>query len=70
MPTAICNDCSSLIFWKNQKGNSLKKQRCQCGSQNLTLVSANVDFDNRRVIYNDRKGNVKKIIPMGVQNFK
>lgn len=42
-------------------GGQKKKQKCICGSNNLTAVAGSYYDDCW--IYHDRKGNVKKIVP-------
>jgi hypothetical protein len=52
MPTAICNQCESLVHWPY--GQHQKKQSCSCGSKELTQVKGELKGDTWE--YSDRHG--------------
>ncbi len=57
MSVAICNDCNSLVKYRKH----IRKQSCECGSKNLTAVSASLSENGTEWIYKDRKGEVRRI---------
>ncbi len=63
MPTAICNTCGELVTWVHRNGQNIKKQRCKCGSQDLTAVAGKYNADFTAFNYYDRRGTIRKHVP-------
>lgn len=70
MPTAICNQCQSLVTWQQQRGSFLKHQACSCGSHNLTAVTAKLNEEGDSWEYKDRNGNTRKIVSRDTKSDK
>lgn len=62
MPSAICNTCGSLVHWPY--GKHQKKQKCSCGSQDITQVKGSLNATTMNWDYKDRHGTVRKTEPV------
>jgi hypothetical protein len=60
MPTAICNNCKSLVHYH---GKFIKQQHCACVNSYLTSVSGKLNNDATGWDYYDRKQNFVKHQP-------
>jgi hypothetical protein len=67
MPKAICNNCNELITWRAQRNCYLKDQHCKCGSTNLTAVSSRFNDDITELLYYERSGKLRKVLPYVVR---